>query len=133
LNFACLRFVCPEPVLAKSRFVSGSSAAAVCCRAALQYKGKVQFWEYNWQTDAMTKRKYEVSAEERFYKQEYCGCSYSLRDSNLWRKSQGIPPVRIGGETAGLGTRYFEDPEADAAEESQVRSNTTPVSQLPHS
>eukprot|EP01050_Picozoa_sp_SAG11_P005680 SAG11_NODE_409_length_9707_cov_20.010304_3_plen_104_part_00 len=60
-----------------------------------------------------------MSAEERFYKQEYCGCSYSLRDSNLWRKSQGIPAVRIGGETAGLGTRYFEDPEADAAEESQ--------------
>ena len=29
-----------------------------------------------------------VSAEERFYKQEYCGCSYSLRDSNLWRKTQ---------------------------------------------
>eukprot|EP01052_Picozoa_sp_SAG31_P014243 SAG31_NODE_877_length_11303_cov_18.744556_3_plen_248_part_00 len=87
-------------------------------RAALRYD-RVNFWVYNWQTDSMTKRKYEVSAEERFYKQEYCGCSYSLRDSNLWRKSQGIPPVRIGGETAGLGTRYFEDPEADAAEESQ--------------
>lgn len=67
----------------------------------------------------MTKRKYEISVEERFYKQEYCGCSYSLRDSNTWRKQQGIPPVRIGGETAGLGTRYFEDAEKDAEEESQ--------------
>ena len=87
----------------------GAAAAAVVPR----------YWVYNWQTDAMTKRKYEVSAEERFYKQEYCGCAYSLRDSNLWRRQNGIPAVRVGGTTAGLGTRYFEDPEADAAEESQ--------------
>ena len=79
----------------------------------------VRFWKYNWQTDEMTRRKYEVSAEDRFYKQEYCGCSYSLRDSNTWRKSLGVPPVKIGGEVAGLGTRYFEDPVADAEEESQ--------------
>ena len=31
----------------------------------------------------------------------YCGCLYSLRDSNLWRKKEGIPAVKIGGETAG--------------------------------
>ena len=77
------------------------------------------FWVYDWQTEAMTERKYRINAQQRFYKQEYCGCSYSLRDSNLWRKSQGIAPVKIGGEEAGLGGRYYEDPEADAAEESQ--------------
>ena len=55
--------------------------------------------------------RFEISAEERFYKQEYCGCAYSLRDSNTWRKAQGIPPVKIGGTEAGLGTRHFEDPE----------------------
>lgn len=86
--------------------------------AAAKYPD-LEFLEYNWQTDEMTLRKYEISARERFYKQEYCGCTYSLRDSNLWRKSQGIPPVKIGGDTAGLGTRYFEDPQADANEESQ--------------
>ena len=53
------------------------------------------------------------------YKQEYCGCAYSLRDSNIWRKQQGIPPVKIGGEEAGLGTRYFMDAVTDAEEESQ--------------
>jgi hypothetical protein len=78
-----------------------------------------RYWIYDWQTDAMTKRKYEISVEDHFYKQEYCGCSYSLRDSNTWRKQQGIPKVRIGGDTAGLGTRYFEDAVADAEEESQ--------------
>ena len=78
-----------------------------------------KFWIRQWKTDTFTKRKYEISAEEKFYKQEYCGCSYSLRDSNTWRKQNGIPLVRIGGEIAGLGTRYFENPDIDAEEESQ--------------
>jgi len=55
----------------------------------------------------------------RFYKQEYCGCSYSLRDSNDWRKANGIPKIEIGGERAGLGERYFSNPIVDAAEETQ--------------
>ena len=91
-------------------------------RAAKMYQdlGKeLKFWVYKWQTDEMTLRKYQISVDEKFYKQEYCGCSYSLRDSNIWRAQQGIAPIRIGGETAGLGTRYFEDVEVDAAEESQ--------------
>ena len=58
---------------------------------------------YDWQTEAMTRRKYEINAQMRFYKQEYCGCSYSLRDNNLYRKMHGQPPVRIGGEEAGVG------------------------------
>eukprot|EP00542_Grammatophora_oceanica_P013236 CAMPEP_0194038172 /NCGR_PEP_ID=MMETSP0009_2-20130614/10435_1 /TAXON_ID=210454 /ORGANISM="Grammatophora oceanica, Strain CCMP 410" /LENGTH=193 /DNA_ID=CAMNT_0038680589 /DNA_START=102 /DNA_END=683 /DNA_ORIENTATION=+ len=77
------------------------------------------YWAANWQSDRLTMRKYEISAAHKFYKQEYCGCSYSLRDSNDWRKANGIPPIRIGGETAGLGERTFTDPLVDAAEESQ--------------
>lgn len=42
-----------------------------------------------------------------------------MRDSNDWRKANGIPKIQIGGETAGLGERYFTDPEVDAAEEAQ--------------
>jgi len=87
-------------------------------RAAERYEG-IQYWAYDWQSDEMTMRKYQISANERFYKQEYCGCSYSLRDSNDWRKANGIPKIQIGGETAGLGDRYFSDPIVDAQEESQ--------------
>ena len=87
-------------------------------RAADRYDGLV-YWGDDWQTDEMTLRKYQVSANEKFYKQEYCGCSYSLRDSNEWRKANGIPKIQIGGDTAGLGERYFTDPLVDAAEESQ--------------
>lgn len=87
-------------------------------RAAARYKS-VQYWAHDWQSDEMTMRKYQISAKERFYKQEYCGCSYSLRDSNDWRKANGIPKIQIGGDTAGLGDRYFSDPLVDAQEESQ--------------
>lgn len=38
-------------------------------------------WIRDWQTDVMTERKYRINAEQHFYKQEYCGCSYSLRDT----------------------------------------------------
>jgi len=87
-------------------------------KAAARYDG-IQYWTNDWQTDEMTLRKYQISAEERFYKQEYCGCSYSLRDSNDWRRANGIPRIAIGGDAAGLGDRYFSDPMIDAQEESQ--------------
>nr|WP_211443270.1 hypothetical protein [Collimonas humicola] len=32
---------------------------------------------------------------EYFYQQEYCGCVYSLRDSNRWRKDQGRERIKI--------------------------------------
>lgn len=111
-------FECFTTTNATSRWKDVQQVNESGLRAAAQYPN-IPFWVYNWQTDEMTQRKYEISARERFYKQEYCGCSHSLRDSNLWRKQEGIPAVRIGGETAGLGTRYFEDSVADAEEESQ--------------
>ena len=87
-------------------------------RAADRYEG-IQYWHKDWSSDTMTLRKYQISAENKFYKQEYCGCSYSLRDSNEWRRANGIPKIQIGGEHAGLGNRYFTDPIEDAQEESQ--------------
>jgi len=90
---------------ATSRWKDIDQVNASGLQAAEMYPD-VQYWVYNWQTDEMTLRKYQISAENKFYKQEYCGCAYSLRDSNLYRKKHGIPLVKIGGETAGLGTRY---------------------------
>jgi epoxyqueuosine reductase len=87
-------------------------------RAAARYPPLI-YWAHDWQNDEMTVRKYQISSSERFYKQEYCGCSFSLRDSNEWRKANGIPKIQIGGDTAGLGERYFSDPLVDATEESQ--------------
>ena len=72
----------------------------------------VEYWLYDWQTDRMTERKYQINADRTFYKQQYCGCSYSMRDSNAWRAENGMPPIKIG-------TTFYEDPVADAAEESR--------------
>lgn len=101
-----------------SRWKDEKQVDASGFKAAARYPG-LKYWQYEWQSDEMTLRKYQISATERFYKQEYCGCSYSLRDSNEWRRANGIPKIQIGGDTAGLGDRYFSNPLVDAAEESQ--------------
>lgn len=66
-------------------------------KAASHYEG-VKYWDYNWRKDGGGARMYELAKEEKFYKQEYCGCVYSLRDTNLWRKSQGRQEIKIGEE-----------------------------------
>jgi hypothetical protein len=38
----------------------------------------------------------EISKKEGFYQQEYCGCVYSLRDTNNWRLSKGRERVQRG-------------------------------------
>ena len=103
---------------ATSRWKDAKQVDGSGYRAAERYPG-LKYWCQDWQTDEMTLRKYEIAAKEHFYKQEYCGCSYSLRDSNDWRRANGIPKIEIGGDRAGLGDRYFSDPLVDAAEESQ--------------
>jgi predicted adenine nucleotide alpha hydrolase (AANH) superfamily ATPase len=44
---------------------------------------------------------YEIAKEEEFYKQEYCGCIYSLRDTNNWRKKNNRMEISIGEEFYG--------------------------------
>jgi predicted adenine nucleotide alpha hydrolase (AANH) superfamily ATPase len=38
----------------------------------------------------------EISKREEFYQQEYCGCVYSLRDTNKWRKENNRPRIKRG-------------------------------------
>jgi len=54
-------------------------------RAAQRYN-TVEYWDFNWRKDGGSSRMIEISKEENFYQQEYCGCVYSLRDTNRWRK-----------------------------------------------
>ena len=41
-------------------------------------------------------RMLELSKREGFYQQEYCGCVYSLRDTNRWRVSKGREKIEKG-------------------------------------
>jgi len=66
-------------------------------RAAQNYDG-VTYWTYNWRKEGGGARMYEIAKREEFYKQEYCGCIFSLRDSNEWRKKTGREEIKIGEE-----------------------------------
>jgi len=64
-------------------------------RAAARYDNLL-YWDYNWRKKGGAARMIEISKREHFYQQEYCGCVYSLRDTNRWRKAQGRDIVRLG-------------------------------------
>lgn len=64
-------------------------------RAVAPYDG-LSYWTYNWRKKGGSARMLEISKEENFYMQEYCGCAYSLRDTNAWRVKNGRKPIKIG-------------------------------------
>ncbi|MDF1758823.1 MAG: epoxyqueuosine reductase QueH [Legionellaceae bacterium] len=74
-------------------------------RAAGRYSG-ITYWTYNWRKGGGSGRMYEIAKRENFYKQEYCGCVYSLRDTNLWRREKERERIKIG-------VNYYSD-EKDA-------------------
>ena len=51
----------------------------------------------------------EISKREGFYAQQYCGCIYSLRDTNKWRLANDRPKVVVGQD-------YYRIEEKNAAE-----------------
>ena len=53
-------------------------------RAASRYEELI-YWDFNWRKQGGSSRMIEISKRENFYQQEYCGCVYSLRDTNRWR------------------------------------------------
>ena len=75
-------------------------------RAAARYPDLV-YWDYNWRKKGGSARMIEISKAEHFYQQEYCGCVYSLRDTNRHRRAQGRDRIRIG-------ELYYGDPVAPA-------------------
>lgn len=70
-------------------------------RAAARYENLV-YWTYNWRKSGGSQRMIEISKRENFYQQEYCGCVYSLRDTNKWRVSQGRKKINIGETYYGV-------------------------------
>jgi predicted adenine nucleotide alpha hydrolase (AANH) superfamily ATPase len=81
--------------LGLSRWKDMDQINACGLRAAGRYVGMV-YWTYNWRKYGGSARMYEISKREGFYQQEYCGCVYSLRDTNLHRVGQGRERVEMG-------------------------------------
>jgi predicted adenine nucleotide alpha hydrolase (AANH) superfamily ATPase len=71
-------------------------------RAVEPYEG-LSYWDYNWRKGGGADRMVEISKREEFYQQEYCGCVYSLRDTNRRRRNMGRTPIEIGVQYYGKG------------------------------
>jgi hypothetical protein len=64
-------------------------------RSAKDYDD-LNYWDVNWRKKGGSTRMLEISKKEEFYQQEYCGCVYSLRDTNRWRVSKGRDKIERG-------------------------------------
>lgn len=64
-------------------------------RVAARYEG-LEYWTYNWRKQGGANRMLEISKRDGYYQQEYCGCVYSLRDTNRWRVANGREKIEIG-------------------------------------
>lgn len=69
-------------------------------RAVAPYEG-MEYWTFNWRKKGGSQRMLEISKREKFYMQEYCGCAYSLRDTNRWRMENGREKIKIGEKYYG--------------------------------
>lgn len=59
------------------------------------------YWPHNWRKKGGSSRMLEISKRENFYQQEYCGCVYSLRDTNNWRSANGREKIVRGEKFYG--------------------------------
>ena len=64
-------------------------------KAASQFNG-IDYWTFNWRKNKGSENMIKISKKEKFYMQEYCGCVYSLRDTNIWRHKNNRPDIKIG-------------------------------------
>ena len=81
-------------------------------KAASLFPG-VSYWTLNWRKNGGATRMIEIAKNESFYQQQYCGCVYSLRDKNDWRRQNGRAPVEIGKDFYGL--EHASCPEAPSS------------------
>lgn len=73
-------------------------------RATAPYEG-ISYWTHNWRKKGGSSRMLEISKAEEFYMQEYCGCAYSLRDTNKWRMENGRERIKLGEKYYGKETK----------------------------
>ena len=81
-------------------------------RAAALFPG-LTYWTYNWRKGGGSQRMIEISKQETFYQQEYCGCVYSLRDTNHWR-------LKNNRERIKLGVKYYTKKQAQEKKPDEI-------------
>src|ERR1700760_1967488 len=87
--------------LGLSRWKDMDQINASGTRTAAKYPG-ITYWTYNWRKLGGANRMVEIAKREQFYQQEYCGCVYSLRDTNKWRMEKGRERIVRGEKFYGV-------------------------------
>ena len=72
-------------------------------RRAAALHPNLTYWDLNWRKAGGSDRMIELAKEQNFYQQQYCGCVYSLRDTNRHRQATGRPQVALGTDYYGGG------------------------------
>ena len=94
-------FDCISSSLGISRWKNMEQINDCGVRSAQKYPDLV-YWTYNWRKQGGSQRMIEISKQENFYQQEYCGCVYSLRDTNRWRLENGRGRIKFGKKYYGV-------------------------------
>lgn len=97
-----------------SRWKDMAQINACGTRAAARWDGMV-YWTHNWRKQGGSQRMVELAKQEQFYQQEYCGCVFSLRDTNRWRRRHNRPRVERGIRFYGRAAVTGKTPAADAS------------------
>ncbi len=98
-----------------SRWKDMNQINASGIRASQRFDG-LEYWTYNWRKMGGSQRMIAISKTENFYQQEYCGCIYSLRDTNKHRLSRGR-------ERITRGVRYYGIAQDHPAIQQQIGNN----------
>ncbi|MDY6991043.1 MAG: epoxyqueuosine reductase QueH [Pseudomonadota bacterium] len=80
--------------LALSRWKDRQHVNESGTRAAARYPG-LSYWTYNWRQQGGSELSRTIAQREHFYQQQYCGCVYSLRDTNQRRQQQGRVLIKV--------------------------------------
>jgi predicted adenine nucleotide alpha hydrolase (AANH) superfamily ATPase len=72
-----------------SRWKNRDQVNACGARAAARYED-VNYWDYDWRKGGGSERMIEITKREGFYRQKYCGCTYSFRDATQQRSEKKI-------------------------------------------
>ena len=83
-----------------SRWKNMQQINASGIKSASKYPN-LEYWTYNWRKNGGASRMIEISKNEQFYQQQYCGCAYSLRDTNKWRVSNNRDKIQLGKDYYG--------------------------------
>jgi epoxyqueuosine reductase len=86
--------------LGLSRWKNLAQINASGIRAASAFND-LTYWTHNFRKQGGSQRMLTVSKDNQFYMQQYCGCVYSLRDTNRWRQRNNRSKVELGNDFYG--------------------------------